>query len=100
MAYSANAQDINLVPERLAVGGPGPSRNDSGEGTDTNVEIMKEGEEGKTVGPVPATIEGQPDLTLVTYRLGRSHVTEAKLDKYVERGILKSSLRSLWRAPG
>ena len=61
---------------------------------------MEEGEEGETVGPVPAAVRGQPDLTPVTYCLGRSRVTEAELDKCVERGILKPSLCSLCRAPG
>jgi hypothetical protein len=100
VAHLVNAQDINLAPERLAMGVPGPSCNDSSKGTDTDVEIMEEGEEGKTTGPVPAAVRGQPDLTPVTYRLGRPCITEAELDKYVERGILKSSLHGLCRAPG
>jgi hypothetical protein len=61
---------------------------------------MEEGEEGETTGPMPAAVRGHPDLTLVTYRLGRSRVTKAELDKYVKRGILKSSLCGLCRAPG
>jgi hypothetical protein len=35
------------------------------------VEIVEEGEEGETAVPVPAAIRGQPDLTPVTYRIGR-----------------------------
>ena len=79
---------------------PRTSCNDSSEGIDTNVEIVEEGEEGETTGPVSVTVWGQPDLTLVIYRQGHSRVTEAKLNKYVERGILKSSLRGLCRALG
>ena len=44
---------------------PRTSCNDSSEGIDTNVEIVEEGEEGETAGPVPGAIQGQPDLTLV-----------------------------------
>jgi hypothetical protein len=61
---------------------------------------VDEGEEGETAGPVPAVVKGQPDLTPVTYWIGRSRVTEADLDKYVEQGLLKSTLRGLCRAPG
>ena len=64
------------------------------------MEIVEEGEEGETAGPVPVAVQGQPDLTPTTYRLGRSCVTEVELNKYVERGILKPSLRGLCRAPG
>ena len=65
MAHSSNAQGSNLAREGLGAGGPGPSCNDSSEGTDTDVEIVEEGEEGETAGPVPGAIQGQPDLTLV-----------------------------------
>ena len=75
-------------------------RDDSSEGTDTDVEVVEEGVEGETMGPVPAAFRDKPDLSPVTYRLGRSRVTEAELDKYVEQGILKSSLCGLCRAPG
>jgi hypothetical protein len=85
---------------KVAAGGQGPSCDDSSEGTNTDVETVEEGEEGETAGPVPAAARGQPDLTLVSYRLGRSRVTEAELDKYVKRGILKSSHHGLCRAPG
>ena len=34
------------------------------------------------------------------YRIGRSRITEADLDKYVEQGLLKSMLRGLCCAPG
>jgi hypothetical protein len=61
---------------------------------------VEEGEEGKSAGPVPAAVRGQLDLTRITYRIGRSCVTEADPDKYVERGLLKATLRGLCRAPG
>ena len=100
MAKSPNARDDNLVPERTSGGGPGPSRDDAGEETNTDMEIVEEVEEGKTVGPVPVAVRGQSDLTPITYRIGRSRATEANLDKYVEQGLLKASLRGLCHAPG
>ena len=68
------------------------------EETDTDVEIVEEGEEGKMAGLVPAAVVGQPDLTPATYRIGRSCVTEKDLDDYVAQGLLKSSLRGSCRA--
>ena len=44
MAQSLKAHDDNLAPEHPAGGGPGPSRDDAGGETDTDVEIMEEGE--------------------------------------------------------
>ena len=84
MAQSTNALDDNLTPENPAAGGLGPSHDDAGEEPDTDLEIMEEGEEGKTVGPVPSAVMGQPNLSLVTYHIGHSCMTEADLDKYVE----------------
>jgi hypothetical protein len=78
----------------------GTSHVEIDEETETDVEIVEEGEEGETAGPVPAAMRGQPDLTPVTYRIGRSRVTEAKLDKYVDQGLLKPTLRRLCGAPG
>jgi hypothetical protein len=63
------------------------------------MEIMEEGEEGETAGSVPAAVRGQLDLTPVTYQIGRSRVTEADLDNYVEQGLLKASLHGLCCAP-
>ena len=80
MAHSVNARDDNLAPKNPAVGGPGPSRDDVGEGTNTDMEIVEEGEEGEIARPVPAVIRGKPDLTPVTYRIGRSLVKEADLE--------------------
>ena len=100
MAQSLKAHDNNLAPERPAGGGLGPSHDDAGGETDTNVEIVEEGEEGETTGPVSAAVRGQLDLTLITYWIGHSRITEADLDKYVEQGLLKASLRGLCRAPG
>jgi hypothetical protein len=67
---------------------------------ETDVEIVEEGEEGETAGPVPAAMKGQPDLTPITYRIGQSRVTEAELDKYVDPGLLKPTLHGLCCAPG
>lgn len=49
---------------------------------------------------MPAVVKGQLDLTPVTYWIGRSHVSEVKLDKYVEERLLKLTLHGLCRAPG
>ena len=100
MPESPKAQDNNLALERAAGGGPGPSRGDPGAETDTDVQIVEEGEEGKTATLVPTAIRGQPDLTSVTYHIGHSRVSKANLDKYVEQGLLKASLRGLCRTPG
>jgi hypothetical protein len=56
--------------------------------------------EGETPRPIPAAAKGQPDLTLATYRLGRSYVTEVELDKYVTQGLIKPTLHGLCRALG
>ena len=79
---------------------PGSSHLDAGKETDVDVEIVEEGKEGETIGLVPAVVKGQSDLEPATYRIGRSSLTEAVLDEYVEKGLLKASLRSLCRAPG
>ena len=92
MAQSPNAPDDNLALESPAGGGLGLSRDKDVEETDADIEIV---EEGETAGPVPAAVWGQPDLTPITYWIGCSRVMEGELDKYVERGILKSSLRGL-----
>ena len=78
----------------------GPSCLDAGEETDVDVEIVEEGKEGETIGLVPAVVKGKTYLEPATYRIGRSSLTEAVLDEYVEKGLLKASLRSLCRAPG
>ena len=90
----ANTQDVDMASEH-----PGPSRFDAGEETDVDVEIVDEGEEGETTGPVPAVVKGQSDLEPATYRIGRSSVTEAVLDEYVESGLFKALLHSLCHAP-
>ena len=46
--------------------------------------IVEEGEEGETAGPVSAAVKDQLDLTLVTYRISHSCVSEAELDNYAE----------------
>lgn len=78
----------------------GPLRVNASEETETDVEVVEDGEEGESAGLVPAVARGLLDLTPVTYRLGQSRVKEADLDKYVERGLLKSDLHGLCRAPG
>ena len=92
MAQSLIAQGGGLVADHPIDGCPGPSHFDIGEETYTDVETMEEGKEGKTLGLVPAAIKGQLNLTLATYRIGRSHVIEAELDKYVDQGLLKPAL--------
>lgn len=67
---------------------------------DTDMEIIEEGDKGETSGPVPTVVKGQLDLTLETYRIGRSCVNDAELDKYVKRGLLKALLHRLCYAPG
>ena len=100
MAQSPNVWDDNLESKHPARGYPAPSHDDAGEETNTDMEIMEEGAEGKTVGPVLATVRGQLDFTPITYWIGCSLVTEADLDKYVEWGLIKALLRSLCRALG
>lgn len=63
-----------------------------------DVEIVKEGEEAKTIGPSRSDAKGQPDLFSATYRIGRSRVTDEELDKYVSRRLIKASLRGLCHA--
>jgi len=76
----------------------GPSRIDIGKETDTDVEIVEEGKEGETLGPVPAAVKGQLNLTLATYRIGCLRMIEAELDKYVDQGLLKPTLCGLCHA--
>jgi hypothetical protein len=83
-AQLPNIQDGNAAPAHPARSVPGPLRVEANEETDIDVEIVEEGEEGKSAGPVLATVKGLSDLTPTTYRIGRSRVTEADLDKYVE----------------
>ena len=70
------------------------------EETDTDVEIVEEGEEGEMAGPMPAVVAGQLNLTLAMYRICHSCVTKKDLDDYVAQGLLKSSLRGLCCALG
>jgi hypothetical protein len=95
-----NIQDDNAAPAHLAKSVPSPSCAEADKETDIDVEIMEEGEEGKSARPVPATIKGLSDLTPTTYQIGRSSVTEVDLDKYVEQGLLKSTLHGLCHALG
>ena len=60
---SPNRQGINLMPEPSGEGRQGPLHDEATNETDADVEIVEEGEEGETTGPVPAAIRGQPDLT-------------------------------------
>lgn len=99
-AQSPNREIVNLMAEPPRKGGQGPVHDDAIDETDADVEIVEEGEEGETVGPVPAAIAGQPDLSPATYPIGHSRVTEKDLDDYVVQGLLKSSLRGLCHAPG
>ena len=50
VAQSPNAWNDNLASECPTGGYPGPSHDGAGEETDTDVEIMEEGEEGETTG--------------------------------------------------
>ena len=61
----------------------GPSRVNVSKETETDVEVVEDGEEGESAVLVPAVARGLLDLTPVTYRLGRSQVKEVDLDKYV-----------------
>ena len=63
----ANTQDVDMASEH-----PGPSRSDAGEETDVDVEIVEEGEEGETAGPVPVAVKDQSDLEPATYRINHS----------------------------
>jgi hypothetical protein len=94
-AQLPNTLDDNTMPAHAAGSACGPSRDIDAEETDTDVEIVEEGEEGETPRPAPAIAKGKPDLTPATYRLGRSCVTEAELDKYVTQGLIKPTLREL-----
>jgi hypothetical protein len=99
-AQLLNAQDDNVAPAHPAGSVQGPSRVEVDEETDIDVKIMEEGEEGESTRPVQATVKGQSDLTPMTYRIGRSRVIEADLNKYVEQGLLKSTLRGLCHTSG
>jgi hypothetical protein len=55
-----------------------------------DVEIVEEGEEAETAGPVPSVVKGRSDLFSATYRIGWSRVTEEDLDEFVEHGLLKA----------
>jgi hypothetical protein len=81
-------RDDNLVPDHRARSNLGPSHDKAVEEMDADVEIVEEGEKGKTLGLVLTAVKGQPDLSPVTYRIGRLRVTEEELDKYVEQGLL------------
>ena len=56
MAQSPNVWDDNLASKHPARGYPAPSHDDAGEEADTDMEIMEEGEEGESDGPVPAAV--------------------------------------------
>ena len=99
MAQSPIARDGSLAVDHPVDGCPGPSPIDISEETDIDVEIVEEGDQGETPGPVLAAIKGQLNLSSATYRIGRSRVTEAELDKYVDQGLLKPALYGLCRAP-
>jgi hypothetical protein len=99
-ALLPNTQGDYVMPAHAARSARGPSHDIDAEETDADVEIVEEGEEGETPGPIPAAAKGQPVLTLATYRLGRSCVTEAELDKYVTQGLIKPTLHGLCRALG
>ena len=100
MVRSSNTQNDNLVSEHRIGSGLVPLCDKDVEETNEDVEIMEEGEEGEPAGPVLADVRGQPNLTLITYRIGHSRVIEAKLDKYVEQGLLKASHHDWCRALG
>lgn len=76
-----------MESECLVEPAPDPSRVEAAEGTDMDVEIIEEGEEGESLGPVSRAVKGQPDLTPATYRIGHSRVTEKELDEYVAQGL-------------
>ena len=65
-----------MAPKCVAEAGPSPSHTDAGEETDIDVEIVDEGDDG------------------------RSRVINAELDKYVEQGLLKALLHGLCCTPG
>jgi hypothetical protein len=54
----ANTQGDNLAPTPVAEDVTIPSRVDTGEETETDVEILEDGEEGDSEGPVPAVVRG------------------------------------------
>ena len=93
MAQSPTAQGGKLAAEHPVEGCPGPSRIDIDEETDTDVEIVEEGEEGETPGPVPTAVKGQLDLTPATYRIGRSASLRRNLMSMLNEGF--SSLHSV-----
>ena len=83
---SLQGRDDNLMPEHPAIRDRAHSPDLAVEETDADIEIVEEGEEAETAGPVPSGTEGQLDLSLATYLIGRSHVTDDGLDEYVKRG--------------
>jgi hypothetical protein len=82
------------------VEGAGPSHINDEEDTEIDIELVEDEEEGETAGSVPASAKGQLDLEPATYRLGRSKVTEAELDRYLAEGLIHPAMRAHCRAPG
>ena len=74
------------MPEHPAIGDRAHSPDLAVEETDADVEIVEESKEAETAGPAPSGMEGRLDLSLATYLIGRSHVTNDDLDEYVKRG--------------
>lgn len=88
------------MPEHPAADDQAHSPDLAIEETDAYVEIVEEGEEAETAGPMPFGAKGRSDLSPTTYWIGRSHVTDDDLGEYVECGLIKASLHGLCRAPG
>ena len=70
---------VDLLSERsgslaagAATGGGGLSHDQAAEGTEMDVEILEEGEEAETPGPMPSGVPGQPKLLSAIYQLGQS----------------------------
>jgi hypothetical protein len=65
-AQLPNIQDGNAAPAHPARSVPGPLHVEANEETDIDVEIMEEGEEGKSAGPVPGRVKGLSNLKPTT----------------------------------
>ena len=62
-----NRQDDDLMLAATAMGGHGPSPDEAVEDTKVDVEVVEEGEEAETAGPVPSSSKERADLSPATY---------------------------------
>lgn len=64
------------------------------------MEIVEEGNEAETAGPMLPTSKGCPDLFPATFWIGRSRVMEEDLYEFDEHGLIKALPHSLCHTLG